>query len=92
MLGGELRELDALRHTPAGVPLISFSVEHRSTRPEAGIDRRVDCRVQALALGETALRLDGRRAGDRVRISGFLAQRSRASAQLVVHVDQIEFI
>ena len=92
VLGGELSAVEALRHTPAGVPLMSFSIAHRSTQTEAGIGRRVECEVPGLALGAAALALSAQRPGAKVRVSGFLTQRGRASRQLVVHVNEVELL
>ena len=91
VLGGELKELEPLRHTPAGVPLMNFSILHRSTQVEAGIDRRVECEVQALALGDAALKLGGQAPGTAVRVRGFVANRGRAGRALIVHVNNVEF-
>lgn len=89
LLSGTLGELDALRHTPAGVALLSFSVRHASSQIEAGFPRQVECNVPAVAFGDLATRLSQRRPGDRVALAGFLASRSQRSTQLVLHATEV---
>ena len=82
---------EALRHTPAGVPILAFIVKHESTQIEGGVSRQVGFEVDAMAVGEVAQRMDTVEAGRRVRLQGFLASRSRLSARIVLHVNQFEF-
>ncbi|MCC6473374.1 MAG: primosomal replication protein N [Burkholderiales bacterium] len=89
---GVLIERDALRYTPAGVPLVKFRVAHDSTQVEAGIERRVDCEVEALAFGTEARLLSGAALGAEVRISGFLDRRSRRGRQTVLHATGVDFV
>jgi len=89
LLSGTLLEMDALRHSPAGVAVLNFSVRHASSQIEAGRAREVECQVAAVALGELARLLAERRPGDRVTLGGFLASRSHHSAQLVLHATQL---
>jgi primosomal replication protein N len=88
-LSGTLLEVDALRHSPAGVPVLSFAVRHASSQVEAGRARDVVCEVAAVALGDLARLLAERRPGERVSLEGFLANRSHRSAQLVLHATQL---
>ncbi|HMM54297.1 MAG TPA: primosomal replication protein N [Candidatus Desulfobacillus sp.] len=90
-ISGGILELEQLRHTPAGVPVLAFRIAHASERIEAGQQRRVECELPAVALGETALLLRGARPGDGVRLAGFLAAKSLKSRQPVLHVERIEF-
>ena len=89
VLSGTVRKIDVLRHTPAGVPVLDFSLAHASSQVEAGHARRVEFEVAAMAVGELATRLSGRQPGDRISIAGFLAARSGRSMQLVVHATQV---
>ncbi len=91
-LGGVLLERKALRFTPAGVPVTECLIGHQSEQLEAGSNRRVECEVQAIALGETAQWLQAANPGARLQLSGFLAARSRHSRQPRLHVTQIEFV
>ena len=77
-----------LRYTPAGIPLLSFVLRHASEQIEAGMKRKVDCEVNAVALGELALNPQIK-VGNQLKVSGFLAKRSMKSSQLVMHINQI---
>ena len=90
VIGGQLVELDDLRYTPAGVPRIEMTIRHASTRDEAGVPRKVQCEVPALALGEVAGQAASLKVGQQVRAEGFLVQRSMRSTQLVMHIDKIK--
>lgn len=90
VLSGTVAKIDVLRHTPAGVPVLDFSLAHASSQMEAGHSRRVELEVPAIAVGEIATRLANRHPGDRIAIAGFLASRSRRSTQIVVHATQVK--
>lgn len=86
---GELIELENLRYTPAGLERTALKIRHVSTQQEAGMQRKVQCEIPALALGAAARQTSALRVGQRVRAEGFLAQRSFRSSQLVMHIDNI---
>lgn len=88
---GSIIELAQLRHTPAGVPVLNFRITHASEQIEAGLPRKAECELQAVALGQAALLLRGAKPGDDVKLSGFLAAKSTKSMQPVLHVERIEF-
>ncbi|MEW5942625.1 MAG: primosomal replication protein N [Pseudomonadota bacterium] len=92
MLSGRITALDALRHTPAGVPLLGFRIGHESRQVEAGVERDVHCEVAAMALAENAVKAARFKVGDAVRLEGFLARKSRNSTQLVLHANLIELL
>ena len=89
---GELIELGGLRYTPAGLERIELKIRHDSTRQEAGIPRKVQCEIPALALGAAAKKASTLQQGRRVKAEGFLAQRSLRSTQLVMHIDDITLL
>jgi primosomal replication protein N len=91
VLGGRIVELDALRHTPAGVPVLKFRLSHESALKEAGSERKVDCEIPAVAFEREAKLLAAARLGSAVTVTGFLAARSRTSRQPVLHATHIEF-
>lgn len=90
-LTGTLIERKALRYTPAGVPVVECVIGHSSEQVEAGSPRRVECEIPAIALGETARWLQDAVPGMSVRVTGFLAAKSRNSKQPRMHVTTIEF-
>ena len=89
-LSGRLLEVEPLRHTPAGVPLLHFLLAHASSQIEAGHERRVECEVKGIALGEPATQMARLKAGDEIRVHGFLSRKNRMSAQLVLHATRTE--
>ena len=89
-LTGQLAGLEPLRHTPAGLPLLSFRLAHRSLQVEAGFKRQVECEVVCVALGDAATRLSRMKAGADVKVTGFLNRKNRMSAQLVLHATSTE--
>ncbi|WIM05993.1 MAG: primosomal replication protein N [Candidatus Nitricoxidivorans perseverans] len=91
-LAGRLLERGSLRHTPAGIPVIEFRLGHFSEQAEAGVSRRVECEMGCVALGSPALLLTGRKPGDGLCVTGFLAARSVKSRTPVLHVNEIEFL
>lgn len=88
---GTVTELKALRHTPAGIPVVEFRLRHESERAEAGARRRVQAEIEAIAF-ETLARLVAKTEPGRVLTAeGFLAAKSRRSKRPVLHVTHIEF-
>ena len=82
----------ALRYTPAGVPVSEGVLEHASEQEEAGAKRQVVCEMAVLALGDSAKWLQAAPLGGAVKVTGFLAAKSRNSKTPVLHVNTIEFL
>jgi len=91
VVSGTLAERDTLRHTPAGVSVLKFRLQHESTQPQAGGERKVSCEIAAVAFEREAKLLTAAQLGSLLTVTGFLAARSRASRSLVLHASQIEF-
>lgn len=90
VLGGVVASIEPLRYTPAGMPLLSFVIQHVSDQIEAGMKRKVECEVNAVAIGNMALK--ALKTGDQIEVTGFLAKRSLKSTQLVMHINEISLI
>jgi primosomal replication protein N len=88
VLSGVVISLEPIRYTPAGIPLLSFVLQHASEQIEAGLKRKVECEVNAVALGEIAKQ--NIQLGSAIKAKGFLAKRSAKSTQLVFHIDKLE--
>ncbi len=88
MISGVVVGLQPLRYTPAGIALLSFVLQHVSEQTEAGLKRKVECEVQAVALGDLAK--SNIQIGDNIKAKGFLAKRSAKSTQLVLHIEQLQ--
>ena len=92
MLDGYLAKRGALRHTPAGVPAIDFTIAHDSTQTEAGRQCRVQCAVAAVALGEAATTVGALQPSQPLRVTGFLARRGKDDGQLMMRITGITVI
>ena len=90
-LGGTVVAREALRHTPAGVPILTFTLKHESMQVEGTVPRQVGFEIEAMAMGDVAQAMSALQAGQKVRLVGFLASRSRLSTRVVLHVNQFEF-
>lgn len=89
-LSGTVSDIQALRYTPAGLPLLSFQISHTSEVIEADMKRRVECKVNAVIIGELAN--TNIQVGTQLKTLGFLANKSVKSSQLVFHVTHLELI
>jgi primosomal replication protein N len=74
------------------VPVIECLIGHQSEQLEAGSPRRVECEIPAIALGPMAQWLQAASPGSGLRLTGFLAARSRNSKQAKLHITTIEFV
>ena len=90
VLTGRLIERKELRFTPAGVPALDVRIGHASEQVEAGRPRQVSAEVDAVALGAVAEALGRTDMQRSYRFEGFLAQRSRMSRQLVLHLNRFD--
>ena len=92
VLAGEVIEIAELRYTPAGIPLLSFTLKHVSQQGEAGMKRQVECEVPAVAMAKLAEQARGLKVGSFARAAGFLARKSLNSRQLILHINELEII
>jgi primosomal replication protein N len=88
VLQAEVVQIEPLRYTPAGIPLLNVVLRHASEQTEAGMKRKVECEVNAVLLGDLALH--GLKVGAGIMAQGFLARRSLKSTQLVMHINDIK--
>lgn len=91
-LDGVLLVRNALRYTPAGVPVVTGVLAHQGRCSEAGSEREVNVEVNLLAAGDMARLLDAAPVGASLRTGGFIAARSLRSKALVLHLTTIEFL
>jgi primosomal replication protein N len=85
-VSGELKDVEPLRHTPAGIPLLNFTLTHKSQQIEAGYKRQVEYELNGIAIGEVAVVMSRMQPGAAVNVEGFLNRKNRMSAQLILHV------
>lgn len=91
-IGGWLLKRSALRYTPAGVPIVDFVIAHSSVQIEAGSRRKVQCDVEAVAVGDLAGTIEQVKINQSVQIKGFLARDSMGNTRLKLHATGIELI
>jgi primosomal replication protein N len=91
VLDGTLTARDILRHTPAGIAIVDFVLEHESTQAEAGAERTVRLEMSCIAVEEIARVVSASPLGARLEARGFLAPKARSSRTPVLHVTDIEF-
>jgi len=90
VIAATVQAIEPLRYTPAGLPLLRLQLQHDSEQLEAGLNRKVQCVLPAVLIGEKAnLTLQS---GDQIKVKGFLAQRSTKSTQVVMHIQEIQLI
>lgn len=70
--------------------MLSFVLQHASEQVEAGLKRKVECEVNAIAIGDIAKQHIQQ--GFLIKAKGFLAKRSAKSQQLVMHINQLEVV
>lgn len=90
VIEGEAVEIETLRFTPAGIPLLRFTLRHLSEQIEAGTKRKVGCDVHVVALGKIATQAQHLTNGTQVKVLGFLNKLSAKSTQLVLHINELE--
>jgi len=91
-LSGRLLEAGTLRHTPAGVAALQFKLAHESEQEEAGVKRKVQAEIGAIAFEAQARLIAARPLGSALRVEGFLSAKSARAKQLVLHVTNVEFV
>lgn len=81
-----------VRHTPAGIPVLSLQVEHRSTLAEAGHKRDINLILDCVVIGEHTKHFEQLPSGSELQLTGFLANRSNKSSWVVFHINEFEEI
>ena len=85
-LDAALASRDPLRYTPAGLPALDCTLHHASQQVEAGLTRKVECELAAVAFGEVAKSLANVPPGSTLRCEGFLARRWRTGISVALHI------
>lgn len=88
VLSANVLEARPLRYTPAGLPVLEMELEHAADVLEAGVSRRVELTLSAIALGDIALMLADTGLGTHLELTGFLAPSRKGSRRLVLHIQQ----
>jgi primosomal replication protein N len=88
-IDGEIIFEDKIRHTPAGLTVQRFKIEHRSLQKEANLHKQVDVEVDAIFINKQ-LRKEIQ-SGKKGLFIGFMDKKSFKSTQLIFHVTEIKF-
>ncbi|WP_423839167.1 primosomal replication protein N [Undibacterium luofuense] len=91
-LRASVLEKEALRHTPAGIPVATAILSHRSEQSEAGYQRIAEMEITALVAGPQAARFAQIPAGTELMVQGFLCRKNRNSKSLVLHISEFEIL
>lgn len=92
IIAGTVCKSPETRHSPAGISLTRFTLEHQSSRKTTGVPRQPRFRIVVVVAGEPLSREAGRLAtGDRVRVTGFLSRSDyrRDERHLTLHAETL---
>jgi primosomal replication protein N len=78
-------QVQSLRYTPAGIPVIHLVLEHESTLTELDTPRQVKLQLKAMAFGTRAETLSRQGLESECRFHGFLAN-ARNGKGVVFHI------
>ena len=81
---------DAIRFTPAGVPVIHCQLEHTGEANEVGVARKIQMIVEAIAIGPIQKGLEQMDLGTKAVFEGFLAPKTLRNQRLVFHITHIQ--
>jgi primosomal replication protein N len=90
VIDGRLLKRGTLRYTPAGIPALNLLIGHKSIQIEAGGRREARCEVDAVAIGDLAVKLSTQKLNQPLQFSGFITQRSVNDRKLVLNVVSVE--
>ncbi len=78
-------QVQNLRYTPAGIPVLNLVLEHESQQTEMDTPRTVQLQIRAVAFGALAERLQKQAFNEMVAFDGFLAN-ARNGKGVVFHI------
>ncbi len=78
-------QVQSLRYTPAGIPVVNLVLEHESTILELDTPRTVKLQIKAVAFGARAETLSRQSLETTGRFQGFMAN-ARNGKGLVFHI------
>ena len=81
---------DAIRFTPAGIPVMHCLLEHSGQANEVGVARKIQMNVEAIAIGPIQKELERMDLGTEAVFEGFLAPKTLRNQRLVFHITHIQ--
>ena len=88
-IDGEIIFEDKIRHTPSGLVVQRFKIEHQSLKEEANLDKQVSIELDAIFINKQ-LRKEIQ-IGKKALFTGFMDKKSFKSTQLIFHVTEFKF-
>lgn len=88
-LTANITEIEPLRHTPAGLPLIRLVLDHYSEPTEAGFKRKLNMQIRAVAIGDIAKLIAKFKPQTNLHMLGFMAPIKQGSDYLVFHIQEL---
>ncbi|UDG81941.1 primosomal replication protein N [Candidatus Vallotia cooleyia] len=87
-------ERDPVRYTPSGVPIVNFVLQSKSEVIEAGVSRRIELIIPALAAGDISKKVVkfGLGTPAPAYFDGFLARKHRNGKNLIFHITALQGI
>jgi len=82
---------DAVRYTPAGLPVLNLQLQYQGEVDEAGVPRKVEMQILAIAIGSICQTIELMQMGQLANFEGFLAHKSLRSQALIFHITTIHF-
>lgn len=89
VITAQLVERQALRYTPAGLPVQDLKLLHESEVSEAGIPRKLSFEMRAVGIGTVAGPLGRWAVGDTATVAGFLGPLFRGKS-VVLHITEFQ--
>jgi primosomal replication protein N len=81
---------DAIRFTPAGIPVMHCQLGHSGEVNEVGVARKIQMSVEAIAIGPIQKGLEQMDLGTEAVFEGFLAPKTLRNQRLVFHITHIQ--
>ena len=92
-LTATLIEKQALRLTPAGIPILEVVLLHESEQQQNGMARRVTLEAVAKVTGNLARDFEKIAVGSSLKVAGFIASAGQKQRnRLVLHIEQYELL
>jgi primosomal replication protein N len=89
-LTASLVSKDAIRFTPAGLPVIYCQLEYRGEVIEVNQQRKIQMNVEAIAIGPVHQALLQMDLGAQAVFEGFMAPKTLRNQRLVFHINHIQ--
>lgn len=91
-LSGTVYKTPEVRHSPAGIALTRFTLDHISRQTEAGMAREAKCRIVVIIAGDVLnQQCKQLHTGQEVSVTGFISRMDnrQGNSMIVLHANQI---